>query len=177
MELYIFRFKSIIHIVWTNSENNDEAIVNGQLSFFITACVCIFLRFIRDSSSPQGKFDKYEKKKQNRAFFQTKKFKSVCNIRYLIKYKEKWWKIYIKTNLIFSYYYLYVLQISISFVESYNLTCPSEAHWKTRARIRCNSISKYFCLYNNVEGVYLEGCLGPDWDRKGIQCYLIIKRM
>lgn len=57
--------------------------------------------------------------------------------------------------------------ILISHVELYNLTCPSEAHWKIRAKVNCNSTFKYFCLYNNVKEIYVEGCNGPDWDRKG----------
>ncbi|CAC5403771.1 unnamed protein product [Mytilus coruscus] len=51
--------------------------------------------------------------------------------------------------------------------ESYNFSCPSQAHWTFRAQVKCNSTLKYFCLYNNVEDKYVEGCNGPDWDRKG----------
>lgn len=51
--------------------------------------------------------------------------------------------------------------------KSYDLKCPSNASWKIRAQIKCNSTLKYYCLYNNVEGKYVEGCTGPDWDRKG----------
>lgn len=59
------------------------------------------------------------------------------------------------------------LQILTSHVELYNLTCPSVAHWKIRAKVKCNSTLKYVCLYNNVKEIYVEGCNGPDWDRKG----------
>lgn len=59
------------------------------------------------------------------------------------------------------------LQILVLSVESYNLKCPSPAHWKLRARVKCNSTLKYFCLYNIVKRRYVEGCTGPDWDRKG----------
>ncbi|CAC5385483.1 unnamed protein product [Mytilus coruscus] len=52
-------------------------------------------------------------------------------------------------------------------VESYTLKCPSQNSWKIRAKLMCNSTLKYFCLYNNVAGKYVEGCNGPDWDRKG----------
>lgn len=52
--------------------------------------------------------------------------------------------------------------------KSYDLKCPSNASWKIRAKIKCNSTMKYFCLHNNVEGKYVEGCKKPDWDRKGI---------
>lgn len=62
---------------------------------------------------------------------------------------------------------LSVLQICIAQVELYNFKCPSQANWKIRAEVTCNSISKYFCLYNIVERTYVEGCNGPDWDRKG----------
>ncbi|CAC5359916.1 unnamed protein product [Mytilus coruscus] len=60
-----------------------------------------------------------------------------------------------------------VFQIFISNVESYNLKCPSQSSWNFRAKFKCNSTLKYFCLYNNVEVKYVEGCKGPDWDRKG----------
>ncbi|CAG2195655.1 unnamed protein product [Mytilus edulis] len=58
-------------------------------------------------------------------------------------------------------------QILLLFVESFIFKCPSQAHWKFRARLKCNSTLKYFCLYNSVEGNYEEGCHGPDYDRKG----------
>ncbi|CAC5408762.1 unnamed protein product [Mytilus coruscus] len=58
-------------------------------------------------------------------------------------------------------------QISMMSVKTYNLKCPSQAHWKLRAQVKCNSTLKYFCLYNNVAEKYVEGCNGPDWDRKG----------
>ncbi|XP_052084074.1 uncharacterized protein LOC127721356 isoform X2 [Mytilus californianus] len=58
-------------------------------------------------------------------------------------------------------------EIFILNVDSFNLKCPSQANWKFRAKVKCNSTLKYFCLYNNVERKYVEGCDGPDWDRKG----------
>ncbi|CAC5403770.1 unnamed protein product [Mytilus coruscus] len=59
------------------------------------------------------------------------------------------------------------LQIFILYAESYNFKCPEQANWKFRAIEKCNSTLKYFCLYNNVYRKYVEGCTGPDWDRKG----------
>ncbi|CAC5389978.1 unnamed protein product [Mytilus coruscus] len=59
------------------------------------------------------------------------------------------------------------LWIFVLSVESYSLKCPSQASWKLRAQVTCNSTLKYFCLYNSVIGEYVEGCNGPDWDRKG----------
>ncbi|CAG2195663.1 unnamed protein product [Mytilus edulis] len=47
------------------------------------------------------------------------------------------------------------------------LKCPSQDSWTIRAKSKCNSTLKYFCLYNNLEERYVEGCDGPDWDRKG----------
>ncbi|CAC5417520.1 unnamed protein product [Mytilus coruscus] len=52
-------------------------------------------------------------------------------------------------------------------VKSYSFKCPSQVSWETRAQVACNSTLKYFCLYNSVIGEYVEGCNGPDWDRKG----------
>lgn len=64
--------------------------------------------------------------------------------------------------------FLSVLQILVVFkVESYDLKCLSQASWKMRANIKCKRALYYFCLYNNVEKKYVEGCKGPDWDRKG----------
>ncbi|CAC5389986.1 unnamed protein product [Mytilus coruscus] len=60
-----------------------------------------------------------------------------------------------------------VFQIFVLSVESYSLKCPSQASWKLRAQVTCNRTLKYFCLYNSVIGEYVEGCNGPDWDRKG----------
>ncbi|XP_071139634.1 uncharacterized protein [Mytilus edulis] len=60
-----------------------------------------------------------------------------------------------------------VFQMLISDAYFYNFKCPSEASWKFRAEVECNSTSNYFCLYNNVDLKYVEGCNGPDWDRKG----------
>ncbi|CAG2211260.1 unnamed protein product [Mytilus edulis] len=59
------------------------------------------------------------------------------------------------------------LDIGIQQVELYNLSCPFQVNWKFRAEVYCNSTSAYFCLFNNAEGEYVEGCGGPDWDRKG----------
>lgn len=67
--------------------------------------------------------------------------------------------------LIFDHSHSNLLQIST--YESYNLKCPSQASWKIRANVKCNSILIYTCLFNNVEKKYVEGCRGPDWDRKG----------
>ncbi|CAC5400773.1 unnamed protein product [Mytilus coruscus] len=58
-------------------------------------------------------------------------------------------------------------QFDVLSVESYNLKCPSQSHCKLWAQVKCNSTLKYFCLFNNVEEQYVEGCNGPDWDRKG----------
>ncbi|CAC5424765.1 unnamed protein product [Mytilus coruscus] len=58
------------------------------------------------------------------------------------------------------------LQILIERAEFYNLKCPSKANRNIQAIVHCNSTSKYFCLYNNVKNKYVEGCNGPDWDRK-----------
>ncbi|CAG2211278.1 unnamed protein product [Mytilus edulis] len=63
--------------------------------------------------------------------------------------------------------FLPTLQIFVFSVVPFNFKCPLQAHWKMRAEVKCNSTSKYFCLFNNVEGIYVEGCDGPDWDRKG----------
>ncbi|CAC5400771.1 unnamed protein product [Mytilus coruscus] len=60
---------------------------------------------------------------------------------------------------------MHLLQLFIC--ASYKLRCPSQANWKIRAKGKCNSIMNYFCLYNNVEEKYVEGCYGPDWDRRG----------
>ncbi|VDI12115.1 Hypothetical predicted protein, partial [Mytilus galloprovincialis] len=62
---------------------------------------------------------------------------------------------------------LTIITMHISTYESYNLKCPSHASWKIRANVKCKSILKYTCLFNNVEKKYVEGCRGPDWDRKG----------
>ncbi|CAC5408766.1 unnamed protein product [Mytilus coruscus] len=62
---------------------------------------------------------------------------------------------------------LLVLQTAVLYIESYEFKCPSQASWRLRAHVKCNSTMKYFCLYNNVAGKYVEGCDGPDWDRKG----------
>ncbi|XP_052063874.1 uncharacterized protein LOC127703828 isoform X8 [Mytilus californianus] len=61
------------------------------------------------------------------------------------------------------------IQIMMLTVDSYmyNFKCPAQVDSKIRAQIKCNSTLKYFCLYNNVAGKYVEGCNGPDWDRKG----------
>lgn len=67
--------------------------------------------------------------------------------------------------------YINELQILIGHAEFYNLKCPSEANWKLRAQVKCNSTLKYFCLYNSVKEIYVEGCNGPDWDRKGNSKY------
>ncbi|CAC5410004.1 unnamed protein product [Mytilus coruscus] len=66
----------------------------------------------------------------------------------------------------FAFTCLFILTFMV-FAESYNFECPSHASWKLRAHLKCNNTWKYFCLYNNVEGKYVEGCNGPDWDRKG----------
>ncbi|CAC5416347.1 unnamed protein product [Mytilus coruscus] len=58
-------------------------------------------------------------------------------------------------------------KISMMSIKTFNLKCPSQASWKLRAQVKCNSTLKYFCLYNNVAEKYVEGCNGPDWDRKG----------
>ncbi|XP_063436693.1 uncharacterized protein LOC134718131 [Mytilus trossulus] len=60
-----------------------------------------------------------------------------------------------------------VFKIFVLNVDSYDLQCPSQPNWTFRAKVKCNSTSKYFCLYNRVDGIYVEGCNGPDWDRKG----------
>ncbi|CAC5408763.1 unnamed protein product [Mytilus coruscus] len=73
---------------------------------------------------------------------------------------------YQKLKIAFSWK-LSVFLICVFSVESYNLKCPSLAASKLRAQVKCNSTVKYFCLYNNVEEKYVEGCNGPDWDRKG----------
>lgn len=52
-------------------------------------------------------------------------------------------------------------------IKTFKLKCPSNASWKIRAQVKCNNTLKYFCLYNNVADKYVEGCNGPDWDRKG----------
>ncbi|CAC5365748.1 unnamed protein product [Mytilus coruscus] len=62
---------------------------------------------------------------------------------------------------------LIIFQIFVLKVVSYSLKCPSQANWKLRAQVACNSSLKYFCLYNSVIGEYVEGCNGPDRDRIG----------
>lgn len=63
---------------------------------------------------------------------------------------------------------VHVLQIGD--VESFSFKCPSQDSWTIRAKSKCNSTLIYFCLYNNLEERYVEGCDGPDWDRKGKVC-------
>ncbi|CAC5416345.1 unnamed protein product [Mytilus coruscus] len=60
-----------------------------------------------------------------------------------------------------------VLQTAVLYTESYDFKCPSQASWRLRAHVKCNSTKTYFFLYNNVAGTFVEGCDGPDWDRKG----------
>ncbi|VDI45556.1 Hypothetical predicted protein [Mytilus galloprovincialis] len=62
---------------------------------------------------------------------------------------------------------LFVFQFSMMSIKTFKLKCPSNASWKLRAQVKCNNTLKYFCLYNNVADKYVEGCKGPDWDRKG----------
>lgn len=87
-------------------------------------------------------------------------------------YRDLELKIYFFYNYGFCITYInanvHVLQIGIQQVELYNLSCPFQGNWKFRAEVYCNSTSKYFCLFNNAEGEYVEGCDGPDWDRKGL---------
>ncbi|VDI00546.1 Hypothetical predicted protein, partial [Mytilus galloprovincialis] len=61
----------------------------------------------------------------------------------------------------------FIFQMGVLNVVAYNIKCPSQANWKFRAQVKCNSTLNYFCLYNSVRGQYVEGCNGPDWDRKG----------
>lgn len=60
--------------------------------------------------------------------------------------------------------------------DPYDFRCPLQASWTLQSQVKCNSTMKYFCLYNNVAGRYVEGCNGPDWDRKGtfITCFIDI---
>jgi hypothetical protein len=52
-------------------------------------------------------------------------------------------------------------------MESYVIRCPEQAEWNIRAEIQCQNTAKYFCLYNDLNYTYKEGCTGPDWDRSG----------
>lgn len=58
-------------------------------------------------------------------------------------------------------------QIFLLSVDSFSFKCPLQSSWKHRAYVTCNRTLEYFCLYNSVIGEYVEGCNGPDWDRKG----------
>ncbi|CAC5415388.1 unnamed protein product [Mytilus coruscus] len=58
-------------------------------------------------------------------------------------------------------------QIITKYAKSFDFKCPVHAHWKNWANEKCNSTLKYFCLHNDVERKYVEGCTGPDWDRSG----------
>ncbi|CAC5410001.1 unnamed protein product [Mytilus coruscus] len=74
--------------------------------------------------------------------------------------KGQLWKMKIGWKLI-------VFQIFVISVKAYKLKCHSQSNWKLRAQVKCNSTLTYFCLFNNVAEKYVEGCDGPDWDRKG----------
>ncbi|CAC5359911.1 unnamed protein product [Mytilus coruscus] len=62
---------------------------------------------------------------------------------------------------------LSMLFIFVLCANSFNFKCPSQSSWNFRAQEKCNRTFEYFCLYNNVIEEYIEGCKGPDWDRKG----------
>ena len=51
--------------------------------------------------------------------------------------------------------------------ESYDIRCPEQPEWNIRAEMQCQNATKYFCLYNDLTYSYMEGCTGPDWDRRG----------
>ncbi|XP_076081132.1 uncharacterized protein LOC143052043 [Mytilus galloprovincialis] len=70
-------------------------------------------------------------------------------------------------SIVTSFCTLSVYQILILNVESFNLKCPAQAHWKLRAKASCTNTMKYYCLFNYIKEKYVEGCNGPDWDRKG----------
>lgn len=67
--------------------------------------------------------------------------------------------------------WIQIFLMYISVLQGYDLLCPTALQWNIRALEKCHNKEIYFCLFDNLDNRYIEGCTGPNFDRSGNKQY------